>query len=35
MVLLDGAGPVAERFYDYMQSQTAREIMVRYGFELP
>lgn len=35
MVLLDGAGPVAERFYDYIQSQTAREIMVRYGFELP
>ena len=35
MVLLDGAGPVAESFYDYMQSQTAREIMVRYGFELP
>ncbi len=35
MVLLDTAGPVAEAFYDYMQSPAAREIMVRYGFVLP
>ena len=35
MVLLKGAGPVAEEFYAYMQSSRAREIMVRYGFVLP
>lgn len=35
MVLLRDAGPVAERFYAYMQEKPAREIMVRYGFVLP
>ncbi len=35
MVLLRHAGPVAERFYAYMQQPTARRIMVRYGFVLP
>lgn len=35
MVLLNGAGPVAEAFYDYVQSPPAREIMERYGFVLP
>lgn len=35
MALLTGAGPVAEAFYEYMQSPPAREIMERYGFVLP
>ncbi len=35
MVLTQRAGPVAERFHDYMQSQPARVIMRRYGFVLP
>ncbi|ADZ70995.1 Molybdenum ABC transporter, periplasmic molybdate-binding protein [Polymorphum gilvum SL003B-26A1] len=35
MVLLKNAGPVAEAFYDYMQSASARQIMERYGFVLP
>ncbi|MFU8863065.1 MAG: molybdate ABC transporter substrate-binding protein [Rhodobacterales bacterium] len=35
MVLLNGAGPVAEAFYNYMQEPDAREIMRRYGFVLP
>ena len=35
MVLLNGAGPVAEAFYAYMQEPAAREIMARYGFVLP
>jgi molybdate transport system substrate-binding protein len=35
MVLLNEAGPVAEAFYDYMQGDTARAIMERYGFVLP
>lgn len=35
MVLLNDAGPVAEAFYDYMQSDAARTIMERYGFVLP
>lgn len=35
MVLIDGAGPVAERFYDYLQEEGAREIFQRYGFLLP
>ena len=34
-VLLKNAGPVAEDFYAYMQSKTARAIMVKYGFVLP
>ncbi len=35
MVRLRNAGPVADRFYAYMQEKPAREIMVRYGFVLP
>jgi molybdate transport system substrate-binding protein len=35
MVLTRRAGPVAERFYAYMQEPPAREIMRRYGFVLP
>lgn len=35
MVLLDGAGDVAEAFYAYMSEPAARAIMKRYGFVLP
>lgn len=35
MVLLNGAGPVAEAFYAYIQSPSARAIMENYGFPLP
>jgi molybdate transport system substrate-binding protein len=35
MVLTHRATPAAERFYDYVQSEPAREIMRRYGFVLP
>ena len=35
MVLLRDAGPVAERFYDYVQQPAARAILRRYGFLLP
>jgi molybdate transport system substrate-binding protein len=35
MVLTRHAGPVAERFYAYVQSAPAGEIMRRYGFVLP
>ena len=35
MVLLRNAGPVAERFYAFMQEKQARAIMVRHGFALP
>lgn len=35
MALLEGAGPVAEAFYEYMMQPPAREIMARYGFILP
>ena len=35
MVLLKNASSAAERFYDYMTSTAAREIMRRYGFVLP
>ncbi len=35
MVLLNGAGPVAEAFYAYLKRPAAREIMARYGFVLP
>lgn len=35
MVLTRRAGPVAERFYAYMQEPPAREIMRRFGFALP
>lgn len=32
MVLLKRAGPVATRFYDYVQGETARSILRAYGF---
>jgi molybdate transport system substrate-binding protein len=35
MVLLNGAGPVAEAFFAYLQTPSARAIMQRYGFTLP
>lgn len=35
MVLLKRAGPVAQRFFAYLQSPEARRIFERYGFELP
>lgn len=35
MVLLRRAGPVAERFYRYLQQPAARATLERYGFTLP
>lgn len=35
MALTRRAGPVAEAFYDYLQSPAAREVLERYGFALP
>ncbi|MCX7283439.1 MAG: molybdate ABC transporter substrate-binding protein [Novosphingobium sp.] len=35
MVLTKGAGPVAQKFYRYIQQPAARRILVRYGFALP
>jgi len=35
MVLLKRAGPVAERFYQYVQGTEARAILRRQGFALP
>jgi molybdate transport system substrate-binding protein len=35
MVLLKRAGPVAERFFQYLQSSKAQAILRRYGFEVP
>ncbi len=35
MVLLNRAGAVAERFYDYLQGAEARAIFQRFGFEVP
>jgi molybdate transport system substrate-binding protein len=35
MVLLGDAGPVAERFYRYLQEPPARAILRHYGFALP
>lgn len=35
MVLLKDAGPVAERFYEYLQQSEARAILRDYGFVLP
>jgi molybdate transport system substrate-binding protein len=35
MALVQGAGPVAQAFYSYIQQPAAREIMARYGFDLP
>lgn len=35
MVLIEGAGETARAFYDFVQTERAREIFVRYGFVLP
>ncbi|MGH9158965.1 MAG: molybdate ABC transporter substrate-binding protein [Vicinamibacteraceae bacterium] len=35
MVRLQRAGPVAERFYRYLQELTARDVLRRYGFAVP
>jgi molybdate transport system substrate-binding protein len=35
MALIKGAGETARRFYDYVQSPPARDILTRYGFLLP
>lgn len=35
MVLLKRTGPVAERFYAYLQEPEARAILQRYGFSVP
>ncbi|MFN3273975.1 MAG: molybdate ABC transporter substrate-binding protein [Paracoccus sp. (in: a-proteobacteria)] len=35
MVLLNGAGEVAQAFYAYLQGPAARDTLQRYGFELP
>lgn len=35
MVLLTRAGPIAERFYRYLQEPAARAILTKYGFALP
>jgi molybdate transport system substrate-binding protein len=34
MVLLKNAGPIAERFYQYVQEPAARAVLERYGFAL-
>ncbi len=35
MVLMKGAGPVARRFYAYVQQPASRRVLARYGFTLP
>lgn len=35
LVLLKGAGPIAKRFYSFVQSPLARTILARFGFLLP
>ena len=35
MVLTRKAGPVAARFYDFMQQPAARAVLRKYGFVLP
>ena len=35
MVLTRGAGDIARAFYAYLQGDVAREILARYGFEVP
>ena len=35
MVLLKRAGPVAQRFYQYLQGPGARALFEQYGFALP
>ena len=34
MVLTRRATPAAEKFYDYIQAEPARQILYRYGFAL-
>jgi molybdate transport system substrate-binding protein len=34
-VLLNSAGPVAQRFFDYLSSATARGVFRKHGFDLP
>jgi len=34
-VLLNSAGPVAQRFFDYLGSAAAREVFRKHGFDLP
>jgi molybdate transport system substrate-binding protein len=35
MVLLKRAGPIANRFYEFVQSPDARAIFQQHGFDLP
>lgn len=35
MVLVKGAGETARRFYRYVQEPTARDVLQRYGYDLP
>ena len=35
MVLLANAGPVAERFYHYLQESSGRATLAQHGFVLP
>lgn len=35
MALIKNAGPAARKFYGYLQSEAAREILADYGFSLP
>ncbi|MPY90828.1 MAG: molybdate ABC transporter substrate-binding protein [Luteitalea sp.] len=35
MVRLERAGPIAERFYRYLQEPTARDVLRQYGFAAP
>jgi molybdate transport system substrate-binding protein len=35
MVLLNNAGPTARAFYEYLQEDTARRVLARYGFAVP
>ena len=35
MVLLKRAGPVAARFYAYLQTEPARAILRKHGFAVP
>jgi molybdate transport system substrate-binding protein len=35
MILLKKAGPVAATFYQYMQGRAARDVLRKYGFEVP
>jgi ABC-type molybdate transport system substrate-binding protein len=35
MVLLKRASAIAERFYEFLQQPSAREVFQRYGFSIP